>query len=376
MKHKLAYMIMASAMALALCTGCKDDDEQLAAQVTLAYDLTLPVESGSDMTRAGDPGIAEFFERPQQLYLFIAAGDPKTPAENNVYFYSFPCSQSDWKRSADSLVFLGKFSKTVDWDPSLPISADLKLRAYIVASYDIITTHVSIGVNEYNRVTTPADFTESKLLDLRFYAAATDGTYRLSLRDVYSTPYNLQEGGIVKMANADADRTGYYGTVKSIAGTGNAGLITFKDTLYHTASKVDFQWNAANISQTNVMQSAIVNNAPRQGYLFRTAQTANVGGTYSKVLLANNTMTFVADDMNDYHLARYADATAVSPTSQWSGRAYTYLLPPGDLVYTLTTSEGGSTQRSVTKPAGNGTTNDIFAAWYKLDFNLLDAPAE
>ncbi|MBP5717186.1 MAG: hypothetical protein J6W69_08715, partial [Bacteroidales bacterium] len=141
-------------------------------------------------------------------------------------------------------------------------------------------------------------------------------------------------------------------------------------------SKVDFQWNAVSVSQSNVMQSAIVNNAPRQGYLFRTAQTAGIGGTYSKVLLANNTISFVADDMNDYHLAQYADATTVSPTSQWSGRAYTYLLPPGDLVYTLTTSEGGSTQRSVTKPVGNGTTNDIFAAWYKLDFNLLAEPKE
>ena len=370
-------MIMATAAVLAGFTACKDDDEPQAAQMTLAYDLTLPVESGSDLTRVGDPGIAEFFERPQQLYLFLAEGDPQTPAQNDVYFYSFPCNQSDWKRSADSLVFQGKFSKTVDWDPSVPISTDLKLRAYIVASYDILTTHVSIGVNEYNRVTTPADFTESKLLDLRFYAAATDGTYRLSLRDVYSTPYNLADGGgIVKMANADADRTDYYGTVKSIAGAGNAGLITVRDTLYHTASKVDFQWNAASVSQSNVMQSAIVNNAPRQGYLFRTAQTAGIDGTYSKVLLANNTISFVADDMNDYHLAQYADATAVSPTSQWSGRAYTYILPPGDLVYTLTTSEGGSTQRSVTKPVGNGTTNDIFAAWYKLDFNLLAEPKE
>ena len=371
-----AYILLAAATCLGWA-ACNDDHAATAPQVTLQYDLTLPVDADASAdTRAGDPGIAEFFERPQLLYLFLAEGDPTTPSANNVYFYNIPCSQSDWTRSSDSLVFLGKFSQMVDWDPEVSISSSLQLRAYMVASFDIITTTQAIGTNEYNKVTTPAGFTESDLLNLQFYASATDGTYSLSLRDVYSTPYNLTySGGLTKLSNADADRTGYYGTVTEIAGSGASGVIAIKDTLYHTAAKVDFQWHATTISQSNVMQSAIIDNAPRQGYLFRPAATVSGVQTYTKVLLGNSALADgAADDMNDTHAARYADATLADATNQWSGRAYTYVLQPGDLDYTLTTSEGGSNPRSVSKPVGNGTTNDIFAAWYKLDFNLLSEP--
>lgn len=359
-------------------TACNDDDAASSVQVTLRYELALPVESSQSATstRAGDPGIAEYFERPQLLYLFLAEGDPTTPSANGVYFYNIPCTQSDWTRSSDSLVFRGKFSQLVDWDPEVGISSNLKLRAYLVASYDLITTTTAIGVNEYNKVNSPAGFTESDLLDLQFFASSTDASYLLSLRDVYSTPYNLTyEGGLAKLANADADRTGYYGTVTDIAGSGSTGVITIKDTLYHTAAKVDFQWHSASVSQSNVMQSAIIDNAPQRGYLFRPAATVSGVPTYTKVLLGNSSLADdAADDMNDTHSARYADATLADATNQWSGRAYTYALQPGDLYFTLTTSMGGSSSHSVEKPAGNGTTNDIFAAWYKLDFNLLSEP--
>ncbi|MBE6331337.1 MAG: hypothetical protein E7070_03385 [Bacteroidales bacterium] len=371
------YIILAATALMGL-TACNNDDAANSSQVTLRYELALPVESSqlATATRAGDPGIAEFFERPQLLYLFLAEGDPTTPSANNVYFYNIPCSQSDWTRSSDSLVFRGKFSQLVDWDPEVGISSNLKLRAYLVASYDLITTVDAIGVNEYNKVTKPAGFTESDLLDLQFFASLSDGSYSLSLRDVYSTPYNLTyDGGLAKLANADADRTGYYGTVTDIAGSGSTGVISIKDTLYHTAAKVDFQWHAASIGQSNVMQSAIIDNAPKRGYLFRQAATVSGVQTYTKVLLGNSSLADgAADDMNDTHSARYADATLADATNQWSGRAYTYVLQPGDLDFTLTTSEGGTNSRSVVKPAGNGTTNDVFAAWYKLDFNLLSEP--
>lgn len=361
-------LLAVSAMMLPACSEHDEADSQL----TLSLDVILPVNSAVETTRTiGDPGLAEFFERPNHLYLYLAIGEPKTPADNPVYLYHYETGQDRWTRSADSLIFQSSMSMDVSWDKTIPLKEDMKCRAYMVASFDPIMTDKIIACNSVHKV---ANMNEKELLDLKFYASSSSNNYRTpSLRDVYSTPYNLSEGWGL-MANADADRTGYYGTVSDIRVIGDAGIIKVSDTLYHTAAKIDFQWNAKDPVQANKMVNAIVNNAPSLGYLFRPACTAN-DGTYRKVLLDGGDIPSGVNDLNNDHQARYANAMSVNVGNQWSGRAYTYVLQPGNLNYTLTTTEGGTHDHTTTRPNSNGMTNEIFAAWYKLDFNLLDAPS-
>ena len=369
-KMKYFSYLLTFMMATLSIVACREDDETTSEkQVTLTMNVTLPTGEQSLTRAVGDPGLAEFFERPRYLALFLAVGEPTTPDDNNVYFFNIPCAQSDWKRSADSLVFEGQFSQIVTWNPSEPITSSTSIRAYMVASFDAYTTEPIVQVNNYHKITN-VGFSESHLLNMQFYASsALKGYTGFSLRDIYSTPYNLQKYSYAPISAAD--RTGYYGTVQNLVSSGDASIITITDTLYHTAAKIDFQWNAATAGQENVMVSATVDNAPTRGYLFRTAETVPGVTTYSKVLLRGGSVT--ADDQNQGHEARYADAEEVSVGSQWSGRAYTYVLQPGDLSFTLTTSNGGSTSATVQRPASNGSTNDIFAAWYKLNFQIRAA---
>ena len=351
--------------------------------MNLSFDLTLPVGHETAQTRTlGDPGLTEFFERPHYMYLFLAVGEPTTPSANDVYFYSLPTQQSDWTRTDDSLAFHGHFTQVVNWNPDLTLESlrNGKLRAYIVASFDALTTNPNgITYNDYHQVTTTSVDKESELLNLQFYAYAGSSDYsKVSLRDVYSTPYNLEKGAVTgKLTSPDTDRSDYYGTVSdvSIVGTGVNGSITISDTLYHTAAKVDFQWNTAQRGQSNVMQSVVLTNCPKVGYLFRLAEQVGATAEYSKVLLGNSNVSLnpsvgIGNDQNDQHTAHYADADEVDAGNQWSGRAYTYILQPGDISYTLTTTVGGSHELTDAEPEGNGTTNDIFAAWYKLNFNI------
>lgn len=375
---KKIYTLIFALLMVSL-VGCNDEQMQVS-QVTLDFEMVIPLDMNKDTLQleaaatraqiAGDPGLAEFFERPRYLYLFLAPGKPTTPAENPVYYYSIPTSQSDWRRSSDSLVFIGKFSQLVDWDPALDLEK-LKggnLRAYLVATFNQITFNpAGAAYNEYHKLTSKIT-TERELLDLKFYASSISGSYsQLSLRDIYTTPYNLSSGWSL-MGGALEDRTNYYGTVTNIVGTGQTGIIAVKDTLYHVASKVDFQWHIDQHGQDNVMQSVVVENCPKQGYLFRPTEIVGAG-TYSKVLLNDEQGEVSADDANTGHEAHYADADHTDPGNQWSGRSYTYLLQPGNLQYSITTSEGGSHSRTNT-PVSNGTTNEIFAAWYKLNFRI------
>lgn len=272
---------------MATASACSDHDGLDGLennQLTLSMDVVLAADNTANQTRmVGDPGLAEFFEKPQHLYLFLAVGDPTTPGSNPVYCYQFETSQSKWTRSADSLVFKGRELQTVNWDSSIQLTSDLKCRAYMVASFDAITFNPLISCNDVNKVVS-GPTTERELLDLKFYAYAGQKDFsNLSLRDVYSSPYNLSQSW-TKMPNASTNRTSYYGTVTDIKVNNGKGLISINDTLYHTAAKVDFQWNAQSHTQSNVMVNALVDNAPNQGYLFRPSETVSAG-TYSKVLL-------------------------------------------------------------------------------------------
>lgn len=304
---------------MATASACSDHDGLDGLennQLTLSMDVVLAADNAANQTRmVGDPGLAEFFEKPQHLYLFLAVGDPTTPGSNPVYCYQFETNQSKWTRSADSLVFKGRELQTVNWDSNIRLTSDLKCRAYMVASFDAITFNPVINCNDFHRVTS-GPTTESDLLNLKFYAYDGQNDYaNLSLRDVYSSPYNLSQSW-TKMSDASTNRTNYYGTVTDIkVANDGKGLISINDTLYHTAAKVDFQWNAQSHTQSNVMVNALVDNAPKQGYLFRPSETVSAG-TYSKVLLNGGVIQGGGTTTTTKEVDRYVKVAATAKVEE------------------------------------------------------------
>ena len=391
---KCLNIFAATLLAVAL-PSCSDDEATTIElqNVTLRMDVTLQAESGSNSAEAsatrtpGDPGRTEFFERPTLLHLFMAVGDATTPESNPVYWYTFNTTADQWQRTADSLYFQTKdgnssvLQRDIQVDRSVFQSAtsEQQVRAYMLATFDGITFDgISQSGTEHL-----CSVKEADLLNVPIYAAGLDGKYEsVSLRDVYSSPWNLRlvGGEFAKMTSPATDRTDYYGT----ATAKDDESVTFQMTLYHTAAKVDFQWNATSDVQANVMQWALLTNCPKQGYAFRLTEQVATTASYGKVLLDGSTTAgsadITADDSNSGHAARYADATTASVGNQWNGRAYTYILQPGDLSYSIRTSgSSGSAGKTYTGTAAisgsnvggsNGSTNDIFAAWYKLDFTL------
>jgi len=384
---KVIYILSAVLLAITLPSCNEDEIVDSARKVSLKLDITASAGSEVDGSRAlGDPGIAEFFEKPTVVHVFMAVGDPKTPQSNPVYWYTV--NNMSWQRSADSLYFRSTnangqlFSQDIQVAPSIKFDALAanRMRAYMVASYSPITfddiSTTSFG--KCQKASTKADLTEQQLFDLKIFASGTSGSsdYSVSLRDLYSSPFNLRMEGanFSKLSDPVNVRTGYYGT----ATAKDVESVTFTMTLYHTAAKIDFQWNAESNTQANVMQYALIANAPKKGYVFKPTETVASVERYSKILLDDmgSEAEAAADDDNTGHSARYADAFQANPSNQWSGRAYTYVLQPGDLSYKIkTASVSALHEGTVTVPVadgnkGNKGTNDIFAAWYKLDFNI------
>ena len=367
--------VLAAAATLAPLASCSDDHEGTDGNTCrICLDLSVCGATADTRLNPGDPGYTEYFEAPRYVYLFFAVGPVRNAANNPVFAYTFTTEQSDWTLGEDVYTLTNAPTKTINIDPSLDLTHNPKIRAYIVASFDALTfvdQASLVGSGSYSRIA----FSEKDLIDARFYATGSGSNpYSLSLRDVYSTPYNLKYADNGYSASPTVEnRDGYYGTVPS--GYVTTTLITFSDTLYHTAAKVDFQWNAADPTADLYATSAVILNAPTQGYLFRPASTVTGVGTYSKLLLAGDRYNggtptaATADDMNNNHEAKYADVFTSNVGNQWSGRAYTYVLQPGNLEYNFSTSQKDYEAQKATT-SDNGSTNRIFAAWYKADFQL------
>lgn len=378
---KIINILSVVLMAVSLSSCNNDDVLESGSKVTLKLDISAAALSDVTSRALGDPGIAEFFEKPTEVHVFMAVGDPKTPNVNPVYKYTV--TDLSWVRSADSLYYVATdaegllFSLDIQADPAIKFESATanQMRAYLVASFSPITfDNLSTGTYGKCQTTSKQDITEQQLLNLQLFASGTSGGYSsaVSLRDLYSSPYNLRMEGtsFAKLDNPQNNRSRYYGTATEKDQTS----VTFRMTLYHTAAKVDFQWNTASPTQSNVMQYAIVANAPQKGYAFKQAETVPGVGRYSKILLDDTASAAeaAADDDNNNNTGRYANADQVNPSNQWSGRAYTYVLQPGDLGYKIKTAAKLHDKTAAIGTQGNSGTNDIFAAWYKLDFNISE----
>ncbi|MDO4497028.1 MAG: hypothetical protein Q4B58_04225 [Bacteroidales bacterium] len=333
----------------------QEGDDIAQTPVTLKLDLAIPFDGNADSRAMGDPGVEETFLRPTRLWVFLAV-EQKT--ERYVYSVSFNMAENKWNLSEDNLSFSFESEKSCHFE-GLDFAKNPVIRAYLIASHDPFSFSQNLVSPAADGQVTVQKITEEQLT--RLTINAYNGSKYVSLRDVYSTPYNLNKNG--KDMNVSGGT--YYGTV-DITGS---RTITLKESLYHVAAKVDFQWNVeSSNAQPNVAKSILIKNAPAVGYAFRPTERPSSSKFYSKLLLGEEE----AEDSSD--------AVAVNPGNQWSGRACTYMFQPGWLEYKFTTvnneAEGGYHGTADPDELVHGETADIFASWYKINISIKDSTIE
>lgn len=363
--NRLAYMIPAFALLLGACS--EKEIIEANSPLTLEVKLAVPAEESFGSRTLGDPGIEEEFLAPTHLWVFLAAD---TKHSQLVYATHFTTAESAWTLSADGRVYQYNDRRILTFD-GLDLYEKPEIRAYLVASHEPISfTGASlIDPSEDGQVAVQT-ITEEQLTRLCFNVRyGTKGNMKyINLRDVYSTPYNLSSSW------GDTNKGGgeYYGTVPQDYFV--ASVISVVDTLYHVASKIDFQWTAATSNaQPNVAKSIVLEQLPATGYVFRPTENAtgiSFTETYKKALLGAAS----ADDTSC--------SVSLTPGNQWNGRAYTYVLQPGNdiLHYNFTTKNNAPSggYQGVANPSDvvRSEMSEVFASWYKVNLRIEDSTVE
>lgn len=352
MKKYIQYSLIALA-ALMGWTSCSDEDEVMQQDknnVEVKINLAYPVE-GYTTKALGDPGVYEDFPAPEYVYVWLVTnnnnGKPFYYAFNetmgNALTWTRPHTSDPSSTERDYYVSEAAFNTTAfnDFEQSNITWA----RIYVLASkhpLDFVTNISNLQ-------------DEEAVKNIIIKAQQDVNRVDLSLRDIYSTPYNLLNKdreyygtGTIFPANEGENKTN---KIVVAFGTGSAPL-----TLYHVAAKVDFMWEAADHTQETTMKKIEVLNAPTQGYVFKPAK--NVKQT------------------------SYSDVYTVTPLAstdegnKWEGRAYTYMLQPEDytLEYKVTTKKNDGLHVNTLKTTGedNMTSNqhNIYASWYLIRLNM------
>lgn len=354
-----AFKYILPLFALLAVTSCQQDDDIAISDISLNLDLALPVSQSTESRTLGDPGIDEEFLKPTVLWVFLVADQG---SEHFVYAVRYSTAESEWTLSADNKTLYFSDNRIVNFE-GLDLRKNPDIRAYLLASHDVFSFDRALVAPAADYQATRQTIDENMLTHISINAMY--GANYISLRDIYSTPYNLTTSW------GDMNKKGgtYYGTVDKRYY--EAGVVNVSDTLYHVAAKADFQWNPETSNlQPNVVRGIVLKNLPTKGYAFRPTENPSGIATYSKLLLG----TFAADDQSD--------ATEVNPGNQWSGRAYTFMFQPANNVlnYTFTTrnnaAQGG--YQGVANPANvvNSANAGVFASWYKIDHDISDSTIE
>jgi len=347
-------------LALISIVSCKQEDGVNESGVmTLNLNLAIPLDPQVSSRTLGDPGVDEEFLKPSVLWVFIVAVQGE---DELVYSIRYSTMDREWALSSDNKALYYSDNRICNFE-GLEMGKNPVIRAYLVASYDTFAFDQDLEAPAADFTPVRQHIDENALTHLTIRAQFAD--QYISLRDLYSTPYNLNTNWHDKNAEGGT----YYGTVDSRYF--EAGIINVSDTLYHVAAKADFQWNPeTSNSQPNVVRSIVLNNMPVSGYAFRPTENPSSVRTYSKLLLGEA----AADDTNSF--------TEVTPGNQWSGRAYGFMFQPGGnrLSYTFTTKNNASSggYQGIADPTTveNSDNSGVFTSWYKVDHNIKDSTIE
>lgn len=216
--------------------ACKEDDELKMETVEMPVYIAIPAAGFSSPTDVGidgeategrgtrapsDPGTDEQFELPQFIHVYLKTTNGGV---QNVNYTKFAVSKNDWKLSTgddnendhfqddarkDLYVYQGHLSMSVP--------AKREQGEVYIAACDVDLERYGLNKN----ITDPAQVTRQATLNC-------SAELNPHLKNLYSTPYNLTD-----------KKTGkYYGIIQDFA-----DQVPHLDiVLYHTATKVDVQW--------------------------------------------------------------------------------------------------------------------------------------
>ncbi len=252
--------------------------------VKLSVDKDWKLGNTIMQTRAnqGDPGVDSNLDNPDKVALITCVDDKIY----NITNLTVP-TDGNWVENGNILTF----DKAVAIEIAPVATSSINVYAYAYSSKAVPATLPSIAVSS----STGGD---AAVQGATFASSSQD-----ALKNLYSTPYLS---------------TGYQGTVTNLS----ANPMFVDLILYHTAAKVDVQWNC----KPAVSGSVSVNNVPTSG-LFMFKPTENT--------TASDKVTF---------------SDAITPGTMYNGRQVFYLPQFANPTYSITVGEG-STQDVLFAPS-------------------------
>ncbi len=372
------------ALAVLLFTACVNDETAEThhkEKLTLAIPIRWMPGDGAPNNRLGDPGVSDKCPEPVCLYIFTwvkTINDPAN-ADNNEYEFCFlkreALEPDEWQLESEGFIDAHyRLKSSIKINLTAPFTqgctnGEQLGRTYAIASGRRLSNDqlTAIVGEKYKRVlTTPEvpvifNSADGAGIDAQLQAAILDlsaaqcegGTSwtQENYRDLYSSPANetktdekgLQNGVIVY----DPDKFG--------AAEMGQGAVR----LYHTAAKIDFQWEVASeLRSTTAIKSIAVSGLPTKCSIFCPAQNPGIGAE-------NPGNTYTINETN-------ADGITINPGNKWIGRRHFYHLQPADAVIRYTVTFEDVDGNGTVRPSKTGLTflpdvvHPVYTGWYRI----------
>lgn len=326
MQKAIAMLLGAWALMLTSCStsDSPSDDERV---VSMPVHLSIPANDASlagggtaaKATRAeGDPGTYEKFQLPTHLYIYIV----NTALDNTTKTVLKP---EGMDQTNGYTLKAGNWVKTTTPDNSRDSVYTYTGEIRIIIPEDRLAGTVYAAMSS---VPITVSFTGTDIEDATFTLSdEVKGNEGEALKNLYSSPYNLKADGK------------YYGIVNDYRS--NNPHINM--VLYHTAAKLDLQWNVDASVQSTVKVSQIqLTRLSGGGKLFKPLENTSAAAT------------------------TYSETFTLDAGSQWYGRKATYVIPVnsnGSYQFPLKITNSVSTKTTDATATVTPGSNTVFAPW-------------
>ncbi|MDD5861894.1 MAG: hypothetical protein PUD15_04960 [Prevotella sp.] len=324
------------ALGAALLTACSSDTAGVSDDsIRMPVILAIPVSQQMETRAIGDPGSYEKFVMPKHLYLYLintnneGTVDQIITPEGMDATNGYTLDEEKWRKT---VISTADFQTTGD---SIYRYTD-QININLPANRSQGVVYAAMSAEPITVTKSTATSLSDQVRDATFAlpSSVADADCGEALKNIYSTPYNLKK---------TTDASTYYGTVSDY--TSNTPHLEI--VLYHTAAKLDVNWNVdPSIQSTTNVKSITFTGLSAGGFLFKPMENTTA---------ASRT---------------YSETVTTDPGNQYYGRYETYVLPfAADLdSYTLnmTLTNGVDSKESspsTTISLGNKQATAIFTPW-------------
>ena len=300
--HDILTIFVLMLATSVVLTGCREPVEPTQRQLQLQF--LIPVDAAPPVGRRkvmGDPGTSEMLSLPRYAYMFVVIkkkdGTYELRTVVNEDLYEGKSGDSEvWERvdtDGGDVIYRCIFNLIDETLAPTTISTIEYARVYAAMSKLPLQLKTSDGTVITDGTTVYSDRIpedEAGIRDIRF--TVTD-ELQAELQNIYSTPYNHTTGGK------------YYASL--VVGR---EVMSGQVQLYHTAAKVDLQWDVPYEEHVNLQIAGI-----REKNLFK-------GDSYLFRPLENVRAPFTASD----GYTPTDSITGDQPATWWAGRTHFYTI--------------------------------------------------